>query len=373
MSCDFISTATPGVGSLQPYQPGKPVSELARELGLEESTIVKLASNENPLGPSQKVVEAIQQALPELTRYPDGSGYELKAALSAKLGVSSESITLGNGSNDVLDLIVRGWVNPGDEVIFSQHAFAVYPISTLAASGKPVAVPAVDYGHDLPAMAAAVTDKTRVVFVANPNNPTGTWLNSESLKEFLDQVPERVLVVIDEAYCEYITESDYPDALGWLADYSNLIVTRTFSKIYGLASLRVGYSVSSPAIANILNRVRHPFNVNSLALAAAEAALADEDYLFRSRKLNNEGLVYLTRELEALGLDVIPSLGNFLTFNTGLNGEAVFQALLKSGVIVRPVTGYGMPQHLRVSVGTMAENETFIKALPDALAEVGEG
>ncbi|WP_281645503.1 histidinol-phosphate transaminase [Parendozoicomonas sp. Alg238-R29] len=370
MSFDFLTSAVKGVQTLQPYQPGKPVSELARELGLDEAGIVKLASNENPLGPSKAVLDVIHHEMAELSRYPDGGGFELKSALSEKLKVDAEAITLGNGSNDVLDLIVRSWVAPGDEVVFSEHAFAVYPISTLAASGVPVKVPAVDYGHDLDAMAEAITEKTRVVFIANPNNPTGTWLSRDAIADFLKKVPERVLVVLDEAYCEYIAEPSYPDGLQWLGQYSNLVVTRTFSKIYGLAGLRVGYSISSAAIAGVLNRVRHPFNVNSLALAAAVAALGDDDYVDQSRKLNSEGMALIRSGLEKLGLGYISSLGNFLTFDTGQSGEAVYNALLRRGVIVRPVTGYGLPQHLRVSIGTMKENQSFLDALPDALAEV---
>ncbi|MTI14044.1 histidinol-phosphate transaminase [Sansalvadorimonas verongulae] len=371
MACDFIKKAVDGVQTLQPYQPGKPVSELARELGLDEKNIVKLASNENPLGPSPVVLKAIDKELAELTRYPDGSGYSLKQALAEKLSVNVEAITLGNGSNDVLDLIVRGWINPGDEVVFSEHAFAVYPIATLASSGKPVKVPAKDYGHDLDAMAAAVTDRTRIIFIANPNNPTGTWLGREAVDSFLKKVPDDVLVVLDEAYCEYIEEPDYPDGLEYLSQYPNVIITRTFSKIYGLASLRVGYSVSSPAIADILNRVRHPFNVNSIALAAAEAALGDEDYIERSRTVNREGMAQIEAGLTRLNLRFIPSLGNFITFDTGMSGEAVDKALLKRGVIIRPITGYGLPDHLRVSIGTKEENQTFLDALPDALAEAG--
>ncbi len=370
MTCDFLALSNSGVQKLQPYQPGKPIAELARELGLNEASIVKLASNENPLGPSPVVLDAMSGELKDLSRYPDGSGYRLKQALAKKLGVSPKSITLGNGSNDVLDLIVRAWVAPGDEVIFSEHAFAVYPISTLAASGKPVQVAAVNYGHDLDAMAGAVTGKTRIIFIANPNNPTGTWLSRDSIDQFLQKIPEHVLVVLDEAYCEYIEQEDYPDGLQWLDQYSNLVITRTFSKIYGLAGLRVGYSISSKDVAAVLNRVRQPFNVNSLALVAAETALTDDGYVKRSRELNSKGLAELEQGLVKLGLDVIPSLGNFITFDTGGNGEEVFQALLKLGVIVRPITGYGLPRHLRVSIGTEEENRRFLEALPKALSRV---
>ncbi len=372
MSCDFSQCTTTGVGRLKPYQPGKPIAELARELGLNEAHIVKLASNENPLGASPHVLKALLAASAEVTRYPDGSGYQLKQALAQTLNVDMASITLGNGSNDVLDLIVRAWVAPGDEVIFSEYAFAVYAIATLAASGTPVQVPAKDYGHDLEAMAAAVTERTRIIFLANPNNPTGTWFDRAELQRFLDTVPSNVLVVLDEAYCEYVDNVDYPKGLEWLGRggkaQSNLIVTRTFSKIYGLAALRVGYSLSSPKIAEVLNRVRQPFNVNSFALAAAEAALADEDYVRLSREVNAAGLQQLATGLHDLGLSFIPSLGNFLTFDTGTDGEQVYQSLLAEGVIVRPLTGYGLPRHLRVSVGTQAENQRFLTALAQVMA-----
>ena len=370
MSEELKALATDGVKQLRPYQPGKPVSELARELGLEEQSIVKLASNENPLGPSMAVRDVIARELGEVARYPDGNGYQLKQRLSEKLGVSTNTITLGNGSNDVLDLLVRAWVNPGDEVIFSEHGFAVYPIATLSVSGCPVQVPAVNYGHDLEAMAEAVTDRTRIIFIANPNNPTGTWLGRDSLAAFLQKIPSRVLVVLDEAYCEYIEEPGYPDGMQWLKQYANLVVVRTFSKIYGLAGLRLGYGVSSPEVADVINRVRQPFNVSQLAQVAGVAALDDETYVNESRRLNKEGLQQIEQGLTALGLAFIPSLGNFITFDTGFDGEQVFQALLRRGVIARPVTGYGLPHHLRVSVGLPEENRTFLDVLPAALAEV---
>ncbi len=375
MSCDFIALATPGVKGLTPYQPGKPVEELERELGI--SNIIKLASNENPLGPSALVLAAIEKAALELTRYPDGGGFNLKQALSSELSVSRDQVTLGNGSNDVLDLIARAYLSAGDEAIFSQYAFAVYPISTQAVGATAVVTPAKDYGHDLDAMAEAITDKTRVIFIANPNNPTGNWLSGAEIAHFLGRVPETVIVVLDEAYFEYAfdpSNSDrgssddqyYPDGLAYLSKYPNLIVTRTFSKAYGLASLRVGYGISSPEIADILNRVRQPFNVNSLALVAAETALTDKEYLQQGRALNKKGVAQLQAGFDALGLSYVPSAGNFVLAHFETDALPIFNELLKKGVIVRPVGNYGMPNSLRVSVGTEKENQRFL----DSLAEI---
>ena len=366
MSCDFVALANPGVQKLVPYQTGKPIEELQRELGVNH--VVKLASNENPLGPGQKALAAARHALEGMHRYPDGAGFYLKSALAERFGVEPRCITLGNGSNDVLELVARAWVMPGDEVIFSEHAFAVYPLATLACSGVPVTVPAKLYGHDLEAMAAAVTDKTRVIFVANPNNPTGTWHHRQALESFLSAVPERVLVVLDEAYFEYVEEVDYPNGLDYLDRYPNLVVTRTFSKIHGLAALRIGLAVSSPAIADVLNRVRQPFNVNSVAQAAALAALDDDAYVENSRSLNTSGLAQVAEGLQRLDLQFVPSVANFLAFDCGRDATPVYDALLKEGVIVRPIGGYGMPQFLRVSIGLAQENEQFLRALEKVLA-----
>ncbi|OWL91350.1 histidinol-phosphate transaminase [Halopseudomonas aestusnigri] len=370
MSCDFLSLARPGVQKLSPYVPGKPVEELAREFGLRPQDIVKLASNENPLGPSPAVREAIAAALPELTRYPDGNGFALKQALAAKSGVNTAGITLGNGSNDILELVARAFVGPEHEVVFSDHAFAVYPIVTQAVGAKAVSVPAKDWGHDLDAMAAAITPSTRVVFIANPNNPTGTWIERDALEAFLDRVPENVIVVLDEAYTEYVETDDVPNGVDYLGRYSNLLVSRTFSKAYGLAALRVGYGLSHPAIADALNRVRQPFNVNSLALAAALAALEDEAYLIESRRINRIGMQQLEEGCAALGLSWIPSRGNFLAIDLGREAAPVFQGLLREGVIVRPVANYGMSNYLRVTVGLPAENQRFLDALKQVLARV---
>lgn len=362
--CDFVALASPGVRGLHPYQPGKPTAELERELGLDN--IVKLASNENPLGLSAVASAAIQAALPELTRYPDGNGFELKQALSRFLDVPSNALTLGNGSNDLLDLIARAYAGPGTEVIYSQYAFAVYALSTQAVNATAVVTPAKDWGHDLDAMLAAVTDKTSLIYIANPNNPTGTLLPELALRSFLDQLPERIVVVLDEAYFEYLEAAQRPDGLCLLGSYPNLIVTRTFSKAWGLAGLRVGYAISSEEIADILNRVRHPFNVNSVAMVAATSVLQDLDYLERGRQLNAEGLQQLAEGISALGLSFIPSVGNFLCFDAERPGLELYSALLKHGVIVRPVANYGMPNHLRVSVGLPSENQRFL----DVLAKV---
>src|SRR5690606_20011447 len=293
MSCDYLALARQGLQNLTPYVPGKPIDELARELELNPADIIKLASNENPLGPSPKVLAAIEKELPELCRYPDGNGFALKQKLAQRYDVGPEQITLGNGSNDVLDLVAQAWLAPGLNAVFSQHAFAVYPIATTAAGAECRVVPAKDYGHDLPAMLAAIDENTRVVFIANPNNPTGTWFDISALEQFLANVPEQVIVVLDEAYIEYAASSELPDGMKLLAANPNLIVSRTFSKACGLAGLRVGYAVSSAHIADVLNRIRAPFNVNSLALTAACAALDDEDYLFKSRQANDQGMQQL--------------------------------------------------------------------------------
>ena len=369
MVCDYIALAAAGVKGLTPYQPGKPIEELERELGI--TGIIKLASNENPMGPSPQACRAVTDMMSELTRYPDGNGFTIKQALSKKLGVDSAQITLGNGSNDVLDLIARAYLTPESEAVFSKYAFAVYSISTQAVGAKAVVAAARGWGHDLDAMAAKISDRTRVVFIANPNNPTGTWLTRGELDTFLGKVPENVIVVLDEAYFEYMNEADYPDGIALLERYPNLVVTRTFSKAYGLASLRIGYGVSNFEVANILNRVRQPFNVNSLALAAATAALSDQEYLARSREMNLQGRALLERGLEQMGLEFIPSAGNFVTAHfdggAGKSASVIYEALLRQGVIVRPVANYDMPNSLRISVGTELENNRFLEALDGVL------
>ncbi|BAU48625.1 histidinol-phosphate aminotransferase [Sulfurifustis variabilis] len=364
MTFEPIALAAPGVRRLSPYQPGKPLDALEREYGVRNA--IKLASNENPLGPGPAAVAAARAALEGVGRYPDGAGFGLKRALAARLGVDAMQITLGNGSNDVLELVARAFLGPDTEVVYAAHAFAVYALVTQAAGARAVVVPARDWGHDLDAMRAAVGPRTRLVFIANPNNPTGTWLRAGDLEGFVRAVPENVLVVVDEAYFEYVDEPDYPDTVGWIAKYPNLITTRTFSKIHGLAGLRVGYGVSHPAVADLLNRVRQPFNVNSAAAAAAEAALRDEAHVARSRDMNRAGLRQLTEGTKKLGLPHIPSTANFVCIEVG-QAAAVYEGLLREGVIVRPVANYGMPRHLRVTVGLPEENERFLKALDKVL------
>jgi histidinol-phosphate aminotransferase len=366
--CDL---AAPGVQKLTPYQPGKPIEDLEREYGISE--IIKLASNENPLGPGPKALRRISDNLAELSRYPDGNGFALKQAICHKFKLQPRQITLGNGSNDVLELIARAFVTPDNEVIFSQHAFAVYPIVTQAVGARAVVTPARDWGYDLEAIAAAITDKTRVIFIANPNNPTGTWLTRDALRSFLENVPEHVLVVLDEAYYEYASDpglgiADYPDGLQWLNAFPNLIVTRTFSKAYGLAGLRVGFAVSHPEIADYLNRVRQPFNVNSLALLAAEAALDDVSHLQKSVASNATGMKQYQTALAEMHLDYIPSAGNFISVRVGQAAD-VYEQLLRRGIIVRPVANYGMPEYLRISIGSEAENERCLAALGNILEQ----
>ena len=355
------------VRAIAPYQPGKPISELAREMGVQESTIVKLASNENPLGVSPKAMVAMRAALDDIARYPDGNGFVLKDAISRKFKVDHAQIVLGNGSNDVLELAARAFLAPGDDAIFSQYAFAVYPLVTQAIGATGITVPAMDFGHDLVAMRRAVTSNTRMVFIANPNNPTGTLLGKDELLEFLQEIPANVLVVLDEAYDEYLPDEQKSKAIAWLAAFPNLIVTRTFSKAYGLAGLRVGFALAHADVADIVNRVRQPFNVNSMALVAAAAALEDDDFVRRSRELNVAGMRQITEGLSRLGLKFIPSSGNFVSFRTG-DATAIYRQLLQKGVIVRPVAGYGMPEYLRVSIGLESENACFLSALEEVLS-----
>jgi len=362
----FLELTAPGIAGLHPYVPGKPISELEREFGICDS--VKLASNENPLGPGAAAREAAAKALADLSRYPDGGGFELRRTLAAHHGVDPAAITIGNGSNDVLDLVARTFLQPGAESLFSEYAFAVYPICTQAVGATAQVAKAKDYGHDLDAMAALVNERTRVVWIANPNNPTGTWLAAEPLRRFLAALPETCIAVVDEAYIEYVQEPDYPDASAWLGERPNLVVTRTFSKVHGLAALRVGYGISDPRIAELLNRVRHPFNVNSVAQAAATAAVSDEAHVRAMVQVNTAGLDQLEQGCRRLGLDYIPSAGNFLTIDLGRLAGPVDHALLCAGCIARPVANYGLPNHLRVSVGTEPENARFLTALEGVLA-----
>ena len=365
MSRSVRGLATPGVRALQPYQPGKPLSELEREYGIHDA--IKLASNENPLGASPLGLAAARAALDDVALYPDSHGFELKRVLSGRLGVRPDQLVLGNGSNEVLQLVARAFVSPGDEVVVAQYAFAIFTTEAVGAGGRVVTVPARDWGADLPAMREAVTDRTRLVFIANPNNPTGTWHTADALHAFVSSLPSHVVVVLDEAYCEYVEHPQYPNGIPWLAEFPNLLVSRTFSKIYGLAGLRLGYGVASVEMADLLNRLREPFTVNNLALAAGAAALDDAEHVRRSRALNLAGLTALAETCQRLGLDFIPSVGNFISVDVGRPAAPVFEALLRAGIIVRPLAPYDMPRHLRITIGTAAQMERLVAALPRAL------
>jgi histidinol-phosphate aminotransferase len=368
----FLELAAPGVRLLQPYLPGKPIAELEREYGIRDA--IKLASNENPFGPSPLAIAAAQAVLQGIARYPEGGGHMLGQRLAEKHALPRECITLGNGSNDVLDLIARAFLTPGHSAVYSEYAFAVYPIAVQAVGAQARVAAAHDgsrgpgYGHDLAAMEQRVDSSTRLVFIANPNNPTGTWLAEPELEDFIASLPAHVMVVVDEAYFEYVAHANYPDTSRWLERFPNLIVTRTFSKAYGLAGLRVGYALSHPAVASLLNRVRHPFNVNLVGQVAALAALDDSAHLDNSIRRNHEGMFQLLSGISRLGLGSIESAGNFLTLDTGRSGAEVYNALLQQGVIVRPLLNYGMPQHLRVTIGSTDENARFLEALEKVLA-----
>jgi histidinol-phosphate aminotransferase len=369
---DICEFSPPYVRAIAPYQPGKPISELAREYGLDERSIVKLASNENPLGLSPRARVAIECELAALSRYPDGNAFDLKAALSRRYGVPMEGIVVGNGSNDVLEMAAAAFLTPGCSSVYSQHAFVVYPLATQARGAKGIVVPAKDFGHDLDAMATAIAPDTRIVFIANPNNPTGTFVGGARLEAFLARIPGNVLVVLDEAYNEYLPPELRYDSTRWLPKHPNLVITRTFSKVHALAGLRVGFGLCDPKVAELLNRVRQPFNVNNLALAAATAALEDADFVSRSYDVNREGMFQLESGFRALGLQWIPSVGNFVSVKVPAPGGTpqagvIYDKLLRQGVIVRPVAGYGMPDHLRVTIGLREENERFLAALKNAL------
>ena len=362
----------PHIRAISAYQPGKPITELAREFGLAVESIVKLASNENPLGMSPKAKAAIRAAVDGGERYPDP--FDLTAALAARHGVATNQIVLGNGSNDVLDLVARAFLYRGRSAIAAQYAFAMYPIATLSAGGETIIAPAKDYGHDLAAMRAAMRADTHVAWIANPNNPTGAFLAAEALRAFLADAPEHVIVVLDEAYADYLDAGERYDAVRWIDDFPHLVVCRTFSKIYGMAGLRIGYGIAAAPVAELMNRVRQPFNCNSLALAGAIAALEDHDFLARSYASNRAGMAYIREGLEALGLRYIPARGNFIAFRAAEEGgtaAAIHQGLLRQGVIVRPLASYQMPEWLRVTIGAPAENARFLEALGRAMQESG--
>jgi histidinol-phosphate aminotransferase len=355
------------VREIAPYVGGRPISEVAREFGLDEAKIVKLASNENPLGMPDSAKKAMMAAAQDLARYPDSNGFELKNVLATKFSVPFEWITLGNGSNDILELTARAVAHEGDEIVFSKHAFAVYPLATQAVGAKAIEVSATaDFGHDLPAMLKAISSKTRLVFVANPNNPTGSFLTAEAIEQFIEQVPPHVVVVIDEAYNEFLTPEQQYNAVDWVRRFPNVIVSRSFSKAYGLAGLRIGYGIAQNNLTDLLNRIRQPFNVNSLAQAAAIAALGDSAFLKQCYEVNQAGYAQLTQAFDQMGLTYIPSSGNFVLVKVGDqpdSGAKVNLELLKAGVIVRPVGNYGLPEWLRISIGLPEENQVFISAL----------
>jgi histidinol-phosphate aminotransferase len=367
----FTELSAAGVQNLKPYEPGKPIGEVRREYGLDD--VIKLASNENPWGPSPRAVEAIRETLGGLAVYPDGNGFELKQALAARHRLGAERMTLGNGTDNIFELIALVFLARGRNAIISRHAFGAYALVIRAAGGDVrVAEPlpahsSMPYGHDLDAIRALIDSNTRVVFIANPNNPTGTWLSADAMRQFLQNVPREVIVVVDEAYFEYVQEHAYPDCSQWLDLFPNLVVTRTFSKAYGLAGLRIGYGLSSPEIADLLNRVRQPFNTSSLAQAAAVAALDDREHIEKTVRLNEIGRTELTTAFDRLGLDYLPGAGNFLTVNVGRPAAKVFEALLKRGVIVRAIANYGFPNHLRITIGRPEQNQRLIAALEAVL------
>ncbi len=347
------------IASLAPYQPGKPIEELEREFGIQGA--VKLASNENPLGPSPRAVEAMRAARGGVHRYPDGACFALRERLAERLAVAPEQLVFGCGSDELIELVAKCFLGPGDEAVFAWPSFAMYPIVVQGMGAKVVRVPLdAELAHDPAAMAAAVTDRTRVVFFCNPNNPTGTSVGVEGFDRLAASLPEDVVLVVDEAYVEYVRRSDFPDAMGWVARRPATLVMRTFSKIYGLAGLRMGYGVGGAELVSYLQRARHPFNVNLLAEVAALAALDDTGHVEASRRLNAEGADYLRREFEALGYACAASDANFLLVKAG---AGAYQRLLHEGVIVRPMAGFGLPEHVRVTIGTAEENERLVKAL----------
>ena len=355
------------VGDLIPYVPGKPVEELEREIGITDA--VKIASNENPLGPSPLAEKAINEAVHNLHRYPDGDAFYLKHKLAGKLGVEPETIIFGNGSNDVIDIAARTYMQPGDEAIFGEYAFIVYPIVTKAVGAKAVVSPMPNYTHDLRDMHSRITDKTRIIFIANPNNPTGTMVARDEFEWFIENVPEDILVLVDEAYFEYVQDKSYPNSLEYLNTDKSIMTVRTFSKIYGLAGIRLGYGVAHPEIVSHMHKVRHPFNSNSLAQIGAIAALDDEEHIERTRRINSEGLKFVCAELEKMGIPYAPSYTNFVLIDLEDNPMPAYNSLLREGVIVRPVIGYGLKTHLRVTIGSEEENEKFVGAIKKVLGK----
>jgi len=372
MKQSFLELATKGVQQLTPYQPGKPVEELERELGISDS--IKLASNENPLGPSPLALDAMTGILPSINYYPDGGGFALSNKLAKKHQLDVANITLGNGSNDILELVTRAFLSPSHSAVFSQHSFAVYPLVVQAVGAKanvakafPESHESMPLGHDPDALLAQIDENTRIIFIANPNNPTGTWLNPATLEDLFSNIRQNVIIVLDLAYTEYMDEKLKPPINLWLEKFPNLVITQTFSKVYALAGLRIGYSMSNPEIADILNRVRQPFNTNILAQAAAIASLDDAEHVNKSVLMNNTGKLFLQHAFREMNINYLPTMGNFISVNLKQDGLALYQKLLQQGVIVRPVANYAMPEYLRITIGTQQQNERFIETLKQCL------
>jgi histidinol-phosphate aminotransferase len=361
MHTQWESLANTHILGIAPYEPGKPIEELERELGI--CNAIKLASNENPLAPSQRVQQAVADALSSLNRYPDGSGFYLRQALAKKHGVTPDQIVLGNGSNELIELLVRAFLRPGDEAVVPHPSFVVYPMIVQAAGGIRVMVMLKDYKLDLEAMARAITPMTKIVFIANPNNPTATMVTADEVESFMSRVSERTIVVFDEAYIEFALGPDFPDAISYVKQGRKVVVLRTFSKAASLAGLRVGYGIADADAISLMNRIRQPFNVNSLAQAAALAALEDESHILECVRMIEAGRHYLYDEFKALGVKYVPARANFILVDVGRSAAEIYQKLLLQGVIVRPMTSFGMESALRVTVGTPEENRRLVKAL----------
>jgi histidinol-phosphate aminotransferase len=357
--------AHPWLEGLVAYDPGKPIEETAREQGLDPADIIKLASNENPLGPSPKAVEAMKAAAEGVHIYPDGGGYKLRGAIADKFGFTRENVVISNGSNEIIELIGHGFLNPGDEVIAAKHAFVVYKLMATLFGADTIEVDDPGFIHDLEAMAAAITPRTRMIFIANPNNPTGTMVDQAAIDRFMTQVPDHVVVIFDEAYHEFVPEA--PDTLKFIREGRNVVVMRTFSKIQGLAGLRIGFGLTTPDIAQVLQKCRQPFNTNSIAQAGAIAGLLDEEHQRKTRELNDVGRAYFERSFSEMGLEYVPSHANFVLVKVG-DGDGVFKAMLKRGVIIRAMSSYKLPEWVRISVGTMPQNERCIATLREVLA-----
>jgi len=359
----MLKYVSENIKGIVPYSPGKPIEELERELGIRGA--IKLASNENPLGPSLKAIEAIEKHIEKIHRYPDGGGFYLRRAISHRWGVSPEAIILGNGSNEIIELLVRTFMSPGDNAVTSENTFSVYRLIVMAANGTVTTVPMKDGRYNLAGMAENITSNTRLVFISNPNNPTGTIVTAEEVRDFMNIVPEDVLVVFDEAYAEYVTSKKFPKTIDYLREGRNVVILRTFSKIYGLAGLRIGYGVTKVEISDIVNRVRQPFNTNALAQIAALAALEDDRHVMESRKINNEGKEFLYREFDSMGITYLPTEANFIYFQAGDDGKTIFEAMLREGVIIRHIGG----PNLRVTIGLPEENKRFISSLRKVLGK----